>query len=227
MFNVGLGIPTESNVNFTDGLSALTNENIQLNLMGSDLNIEENVDYKIAYNLTEQRSLEMKLEKSRALPTLKAFVNYGTQANSDSFTFLNGDQVWYQSSVFGLNMNIPIFSSGQRGARTQQAKIALDQAETQLIETKENIRLALNTSRSNYQFAIENYGSSMKNLGLAERIEVKNQIKFSEGLATSFELRQAQTQLYTAQQQYFQAMLEVINSKAELETVLNTPQLRN
>jgi len=227
MFNVGLGIPTESNVNFTDGLDALANQNIQLELMGSDLNIEENVDYKIAFNLTEQRNLEMKLEKSRALPTLKAFVNYGTQANSDSFTFLNGDQVWFQSSVLGLNMNIPIFSSGQRSARTQQAKISLDQAETELEETKQNIRLELNTSKSNYQFAIENYGNSKKNLSLAERIEGKNQIKFTEGLATSFELRQAQTQLYTAQQQYFQAMLEVINSKADLETVLNTPQLRN
>jgi outer membrane protein TolC len=48
-----------------------------------------------------------------------------------------------------------------------------------------------------------------------------------EGLATSFDLRQAQTQLYTAQQQYFESMLEVINAKADLETVLNTPQLNN
>ncbi|MBL4664080.1 MAG: TolC family protein [Flavobacteriaceae bacterium] len=227
MFNVGLGIPTESNVNFTDDLDILANQNIQLELMESDINIEKNVDYKIAFNFTEQRSLEMKLEKSRALPTLSAFVNYGTQANSESFTFLNGDQIWYQSSILGVKMNIPIFSSGLRSARTQQAKIALDQAETDLEETVQNIRLELNTSKSNYQLAIENYGNSKKNLSLAERIEGKNQIKFTEGLATSFELRQAQTQLYTAQQQYFNAMLEVINSKAQLETVLNTPQLQN
>jgi len=227
MFNVGLGIPTESTVVFTDGLDALADNNIQLELLQSDLSLEKNVDYKIAYNLTEQRSLEMKLEKSRALPTLSAFINYGTQANSDSFTFLNGDQIWFQSSVVGVNMNIPIFSSGMRSARTQQSRIALDQAETQLKETIENIRLELNTSRSNYQFAIENFGNSKKNLSLAERIEGKNQVKFTEGLATSFELRQAQTQLYSAQQQYFQAMLEVISSKANLETVLNTPQLRN
>ncbi|EPR72897.1 Outer membrane efflux protein precursor [Winogradskyella psychrotolerans RS-3] len=36
-------------------------------------------------------------------------------------------------------------------------------------------------------------------------------------------MRQAQTQLYTAQQELLQAMLDVINSKAALETVLNTP----
>ncbi|MEM7185751.1 MAG: TolC family protein, partial [Bacteroidota bacterium] len=200
---------------------------IQLSFMDRDLNIEENIDYKIAFNLTEQRSLEMKLEKSRALPKLSAFINYGAQANSDSFTFLDSDQVWFQSSVVGLSLNVPIFSSGMRGARTQRAKIALEQAETELKETMENIRLELNTAKSDYQFAIENYENSKKNLSLSERIEGKNQVKFTEGLATSFDLRQAQLQLYTAQQQYFQSMLTLINSKAQLETVLNTPQLRN
>ena len=62
---------------------------------------------------------------------------------------------------------------------------------------------------------------------MAERIENKNQTKFIEGLASSFDLRQAQTQLYTFQQEYFQSMLDVINAKSNLETVLNTPQLTN
>ena len=121
---------------------------------------------------------------------------------------------------------MPIFSSGMRSARTQRAKIALDQAETQLEETIQNIKLELNTAKNNYLFSIENYENAKKNIALAERIENKNQIKFTEGLSTSFELRQAQSQLYNAQQQYFQAMLEVINEKANLETVLNIPKLR-
>jgi outer membrane protein TolC len=56
---------------------------------------------------------------------------------------------------------------------------------------------------------------------LAERIENKNQIKYAEGLASSFELRQAQTQLYDAQQGYLQSMVEVINKKTALEAILN------
>ena len=72
---------------------------------------------------------------------------------------------------------------------------------------------------------IEKYQTSQQNLALAERIENKNQIKFSEGIATSFELRQAQTQLYDAQQELLQSMLEVLNAKAALETLLNTPNL--
>ena len=226
MFNVALGIPVASNVTFEDDLDALAEENASLQLLSQTLNVEENVDYKIAQNLTEQRALEMKLEQSKALPTLSAFVNYGTSANSDSFTFLDSEQIWFQSSLLGVSLNVPIFSSGMRSARTQRAAIALDQAETELIETTENVTLELNTARSNYQFAIEKYENAKKNIALSERVENKNQIKFTEGLSTSFDLRQAQTQLYSAQQQYFQSMLDVINAKAEIETILNTPQLR-
>lgn len=226
MFNVALGIPTETTVIFTDDLDSLAESNISLEYLDKSLNIEENVDYKIAYNLTEQRNLEVKLEKSKALPTLAAFVNYGTTANSNDFTFFDNDQRWFQSSVLGVSLNVPIFSSGMRNAKTQRAEIAFDQAKTELEETVQNISLELNSAKSNYQFAIEKYENAKKNIGLAERIENKNQIKFTEGLSSSFDLRQAQTQLYSAQQQYFQSMLDLINAKAQIETVLNVPQLR-
>jgi outer membrane protein TolC len=85
------------------------------------------------------------------------------------------------------------------------------------------LKLDLNNARSDYQFAIEKYQNSKKNLALAERVENKNQIKFIEGISSSFDLRQAQLQLYTSQQIYLQAMLDVISAKASLETILNTP----
>lgn len=226
MFNLSLGIDVDTPIRLTDDLDKLADANISLALLDNSINFEENVDFKIANNLVQQRFFENRLEKSKALPTLSAFINYGTSANSEEFTFFNGDQKWYQSSVLGVSLNIPIFSSGMRSAATQRTRIALDQAKTDLENTKQEIKLDLTTAQSNYQFAIENYENSKKNLRLAERIENKNQVKFTEGLSTSFDLRQAQTQLYTAQQQYFQSMLNVINEKANLETVLNIPQLR-
>ena len=226
MFNLALGIDVDTPIKLTDDLDKLADANISLELLDNSINFEENVDFKIANNLVQQRFFENRLEKSKALPTLSAFINYGTSANSEDFTFFNGDQKWYQSSVLGVSLNIPIFSSGMRSAATQRTRIALDQAKTDLENTKQEIKLDLTTAQSNYQFAIENYENSKKNLRLAERIENKNQVKFTEGLSTSFDLRQAQTQLYTAQQQYFQSMLNVINEKANLETVLNIPQLR-
>ena len=103
----------------------------------------------------------------------------------------------------------------------QELKIAFEKAKTQLTEAEERIRLQLESDKSNYILAIEEYATSKQNLELAERIEKKNQIKYAEGIASSFDLRQAQTQLYNAQQEYLQSMVNVINSKTELETVLN------
>jgi outer membrane protein TolC len=54
---------------------------------------------------------------------------------------------------------------------------------------------------------------------LAERIEKKQNIKFTEGLSSSFEFTEAQRQLYTAQQDYLQAMVNVINSRAKIEKI--------
>ena len=47
--------------------------------------------------------------------------------------------------------------------------------------------------------------------------------QFFEGISSSFDLLQAQNQLYTQQQNYVQSMLEVIAKKAALETALNIP----
>ena len=226
MFNLAIGIDVESEVDMLDNLDSLTQENISLEFLEENINIEDNIDYKIASNFTEQRILELKLEKSYSIPNLAAFVNYGTQANSDGFNFFSTDQKWYQSSLLGVSMNIPILSSGLRRARTQQARIALEQAETNLTEAYQRILLEINTAKNNYRFAIEIYNNNKKNLDLSERVEQKNEIKFSEGLSTSFDLRTAQIQLYTAQQNYFEAMLRVITTKADLETLLNTPQLK-
>ena len=221
MLNLLMGIAIDSPTQLTENLDDLTLKQIDLGLLESSFDIENNVDYKLASNLNEQRFLELKLAKSRALPTLNAFINYGSTSFSDSFDFFSGNPEWFDSSILGFDLNIPIFSSFKRSASTQRAKIALEKAKTQFTETQEQIRLQLQRAKSDYILAIEQYETAKQNLGLAERIENKNQIKYFEGMASSFDLRQAQTQLYTTQQEYLQSMVEVINAKTVLENILN------
>ena len=221
MLNLVMGLPIEDETQLKEDLNDLAQAYVDPTVIDTPFSIENNVDYKLVNNLNEQRYFELKLAKSRALPTLNAFANYGTAAFSDSFTFLNGDQQWFDSSILGFDLSIPIFSSLKRSASTQRAKIALEKAKTQLTETQESIRLQLEKAKSDYLLAIEQYATTQQNLNLAERIEQKNQIKYKEGIASSFELRQAQTQLYAAQQEYLQSMVDVINTKTELEVIAN------
>jgi outer membrane protein TolC len=221
MLNITLGLEIEANVMLTDSLESLTSQNIVISLLEANENVEGTIDYRIAANDTRSKELLLKLEKSKALPTLNGFINAGYLGNSNNFDFLKSNQQWFGSSLLGVSLNIPIFSSLGRSAATQRAKINLEKSKDDLIETQQKLRLQISQAKSNYRFAIEDYENKKQNLNLAERIEQKNQTKFFEGIASSFELRQAQTQLYTSQQEYLQAMLDVINNKADLETVLN------
>jgi outer membrane protein TolC len=221
MLNITLGIDLDANIQLTDNLNSLTSQNIVISLLEADENIEQTIDYKIAKNDKVSKELLLKLEKSKAIPTLDAFLNGGYSGNNKNFRFLKNSQEWFGSSLLGVSMKIPIFSSGMRSAATQRAKINLEKAEDDLTETEQKLKLQIANAKSEYKFAIEDYQNKEDNLGLAERIEQKNQTKFFEGISSSFDLRQAQTQLYTTQQELLQAMLDVINKKAALETVLN------
>ena len=154
MLNLVLGLPIEAPTVLTENLDDLTQKQIDLGLIDSEFDIENNVDFKMAANLNEQRFLELKLAKSRALPTLNAFVNYGGNSFSDRFNFFSSGQQWFGSSILGVDLNIPIFSSLQRSASTQRAKIALEKAKTQFTETQSRIRLQLETAKSDYILAI-------------------------------------------------------------------------
>ncbi|MEP0480520.1 MAG: TolC family protein, partial [Nonlabens sp.] len=224
MLKLALGIDLQKSVSLEEDLASLALKNMDPSMTSTSLELEKNADYNIASNFTEQRRLEYKLERAKALPTLSGFLNYGVNSFNDDFTFFDSDNKWYGQSIAGVSLSVPIFSSLGRQARTDRAKIAWDQSITDLDRTKEEIRLNYQTSLNNYQIAIDNYSTSRENLRLAERIENKNQIKFREGLATSFDLRQAQTQLYSTQSTYLQSMYDVINEKANLETILNTPE---
>lgn len=222
MFNISLGIDVNSNTILSDDLETLTLQNISLDLLNTDDNVENTIDYRIASNYMETQELLLKLEKSAYFPRLNGFVNAGYNGFSEEFTFTNNNQNWFGQAQFGVSMSIPIFSSGLRRASVERAKIEVAKAEEELTEVEQQLQFQIANAKSAYQFAIDEYANKKENLNLAERIESKNETKFFEGIATSFELRQAQTQLYTAQQEYLQSMFNVIAKKAELETILNT-----
>ncbi len=220
MLNLNLGVDFNSTLKLTDDLETLTNKNIFVSEI-NDTDITTTIDYKIAENDKISKRLLVKFEKSKALPSLSAFLNGGYSSFNDDFVFLNKDNKWFASSLLGFSLKVPLFSSLGRTAKTQRAKINLEKAELQLTETEQRLKLQINSAQSDFKFAIQDYENKKENLDLAQRIESKNQTKFFEGVATSFDLRQAQTQLYTIQKEYLQSMLNVLNLKAKLETLTN------
>jgi outer membrane protein TolC len=222
MLKITLGLSIDDNLILTDKLDKLTLTNLDTSFSKTDFAIEKNVNYQMALNFQEQRKLEYKLQRTKALPSLSASVNFGYNAFGNEFQFFTSNQRWLNYSNVGVNLNIPIFSSLARSARTQQAKIAYEKAKTDLLETSQRLKLQYDNAKSQYEFSIEEYTTAKTNLNLAERIEKKQQIKFTEGLSSSFDFSEAQRQLYAAQQNYLQSMVNIINKKAALEKTIST-----
>ena len=222
MLKLTLGISIDSKLEVTDSLEDLAMQYYDLNLLTQSISPENNIDFRIAEDQTNLARTEVKLEKSKALPRLSAYVNYGTAGASNSFTFFDDEQRYFEQSIVGVSLSVPIFSSGMRAARTAQKELAYRKSLEDLEQTRNQVKLEIASARNDYQFALDNFATQEKNLALSERIEYKNSIKFFEGIASSFELSEAQTQLYQAQQDYLQAMYEVIANKAALEKTLDT-----
>jgi len=222
MLKLTLGIPIDSKLEVTDNLEDVTMQYYDLNLLTQDIQAEKNIDFRIAEDQTNLARTEVKLEKSKALPRLSAYINYGTAGASNSFTFFDDEQRYFEQSIVGVSLSVPIISSGMRAARTAQKELAYRKSLEDLEQTRNQVKLEIASARNDYQFALDNFATQEKNLALSERIENKNSIKFFEGIASSFELSEAQTQLYQAQQDYLQAMYEVIANKAALEKTLDT-----
>lgn len=221
MLKITLGIDINDELILTDKLDNLTINNLDLAFNQNEFNVVDNINYQMAQNFEEQKSLELKLEKSKALPSLSANVNFGYNAFGNQFEFFTKNQRWLNYSNMGVSLNVPIFSSFARKSRTQQAQIALEKAKTQLNETEQRLKLQYAGAKSDYEFSIEEYETAKSNLKLAERIEKKQQIKFTEGLSSSFDFNDAQRQLYDAQGKYLKSMVEIINKRASLEKVIN------
>jgi len=224
MLKLLMGFPTQSPLLLSDTLEALTNESLFNASAPDNINLDYNIDVKIAQNNLLSENLLYKYERSKNLPRLSAFLNGNYTGNSQSFTFTQADQKWFGAALFGVNLQVPLFSSLKRRALSQKAKIAVSQAETELTETKERISIEIQAAENDYKLAVENYFTNKENLRLATRIEQKNQTKYFEGVASSFELREAQLQLYSAQNNYIKSIQEVIQKKLSLETLLNLPQ---
>lgn len=185
------------------------------------LTLSNNIDYQMAQNDIRSKELLLKLERFKSLPRISAFLSGGYDGYNQSFEFTQPEQNWFGRASFGLNLSLPIFSSFQSQAKRQQAKLALEQSKNQAADIAQELLLEESRLRSEVQFNLENLQTTATNLALATSIEQKNQIKFKEGLVSSFTLRQAQTQLYDAQNNYLTAMQQLVVSKTSLSLLLN------
>jgi outer membrane protein len=159
------------------------------------------------------QGLDVKRNKLSYIPTIATYWNYTRNALGQSFNLFSFNQKWFKASVVGINMNVPIFDAGQKSQRLKQAKLNLEKTDNTIKNIERAIDLQLKAAGTLLGNALSNLDIQERNMQLAERVYNTTKKKYEQGLGSSFELLQTQSDLETAESNYFQAMFDAINAR--------------
>jgi outer membrane protein TolC len=137
----------------------------------------------------------------------------------DEFNFFS-DKKWYTSQMLGLQLDVPIFSSGNRKFKVQQAKLELEKMSVMDRQLQQGLSLRVKTVKADFNNAYLIYMNRKMSVGNAEKIYQKTEIKYKEGLSTSLDLSQTYNQYLNAQISYLTSILDLLIKKADLEKEL-------
>jgi outer membrane protein len=208
-----LGINFDQNVMLTDSLPGIIKQGNMQYLSSPEFNVRNNVDYQIVSNQKDISSLMLKREKSKLLPTISSFYRHEDMTNKPQFNFLVKD-------VLGVNLSLPIVTSGQRSAKISQAKFDVQKSNLNLENTEQGLIMEYETSKSDYETAYSNFVTNDESMQLSKKIYDRTLIKYKEGVTTSFELTQNISQFLTAETKYYYSVLSLLNAKAKLDRIL-------
>ncbi|WP_297986000.1 TolC family protein [uncultured Chryseobacterium sp.] len=214
-----MGYPLNEQIALTSNLADVVDRNENLINTAVNPDLSNHIDYRLRENALKLSELKLKLQRSKYLPTLAAFANTSYNGNSNSFGDLWKGK-WYNTSLWGLQLDIPIFSGFQRKWQTEQAKLDVEKAKLDLDESSRLLQNNAFSASTDYENAYNSFKNAEDLIALSSSIYKKEQIKFKEGMGTSFTLQQAETQLYDAQRQYYQAALNLIQAKTALDEAL-------
>lgn len=194
-------------------------DTLSIDLVKKDLlemgnfNYADRKEVQLLNIVKDLQGLELKRNKLSFVPTLATYWSYSRNALRTSFSFLDFELPWYKTSVWGINMSVPLFDGGQKMQRIKQANMNLQKTTNTLENLQRAIDLQLKSSTVLFKNALLNLDVQERNLNLAEKVYSTTKKKYEQGLGSSFELLQTQTEVESAQSNYIQALYEAVNAR--------------
>jgi len=215
LLRLQLGASIDTELILLDTLEQLIEDSALENVLLNEFNPEGNIDFRM---IQQQETLTRKMvdmNKANALPTLVAFYRY-------THKLLKPDFDMSPPNMIGLQLNIPIFSSGQRYSQTQQAKVDLKTVENNKALVEDQLRITERQMRFNFQNALETFENQQKNIEVSRRVYLNLKLKYGQGMLSSLDLINADNNYLKAESDYINSMMQVLSTRLQLEKIYGT-----
>ncbi len=209
-----LGLEAFEELRLTDQLESLFTGLQPETALALPFTIENNVNFQIMKSQEEINKKLLEIEQWNYAPTLAGFYTYNSKILTTGFDMT-------PNHLAGLSLAVPIFSSGMRKARVDQARIDYDMARINRSILKDQLNLQEKQYKFNLQNSLENYYTQQDNVDVAQSVYDSYRRKFEQGMATSLDLTLANGNYLDAESNYLIAIMDVMNAKLQLDILMN------
>lgn len=217
-----------------DVSGTLTESHVEVNLdsLLTDWSYSDRPDYQVLLANKKLQSLNVRNNYAAGMPVLSAFANagYSTQSPNIGGLFQTrtpiedngqvGPDKWYSYSVFGVSLNVPIFSGLQRTFKIQQEKLMLQKIENGERQLRSQIDMEIKEALNKYLSSMETLRWQKDNMDLSAKIARTTRIKYSEGVGSNIEVVDAESTLRESQVNYFNALFDAMIARIDLTKAL-------
>lgn len=219
-FNMGFDVNADiSLTDKTEALIAAATAGVEAE---PKFDMKNNIDFLLLENAYSLQALNKKRYKANYLPTLSTFYAWKESRLSNSFSDLDDPNFRVTGgTIFGVSISMPIFQGMSQRARVQQAGLELKKIEVQQQQQQQGYYLQSAQALSDYKTALKTYEDTKAAMELAEKIRSQSNIKYKEGVGSSIEVIQAQNEQLSAQANYINSVMKLLDSRIVLDKQLN------
>jgi outer membrane protein len=214
MLRLQMGLDAGVEIVLTDSLEDIVGRSDFQGSLASPFNLDENINFKLMELQTSMAGRQIDMERAAYLPTVMGFYNYTEKILRPEFDI-------QPRHVIGLNVTVPIFSSGARRSRVNQARINYRSAENQKDLLSEQLLIQERQLRYNLANAMEQFESQKSNVAVAQRVYNNIRLKYQQGLVSSLDLTTANSNYLQAENNYFSALMQLLQAQTEMDKLLN------
>ena len=182
--------------------------------------IQNNLTYTLLEKQVTLSGLNVQNNRFQSLPSLNAFFQQTYNAYRNEFNFLANEK-WYPQTLWGLQLNVPIFSGLSRRAVTTQSRITLMKDENKLAQMEQTLQFQADQAMNNLEGAQSSNDLQKANVDLAQSLYEKAVARKEVGQGNSIYVTQQYNQLIMAQAQYMGTLIELFQAKLTLDKIYN------
>lgn len=210
-----MNVPQADEIILTDTLS---DDEIKSNILDESYSYQDRKQFQLLETSIDLGKYNIKRYQLSKIPTLSFSANVNRNAQRNKFDFFKGGEPWYGNSFLSFSLSVPIFDGGSRNANIATAKYNLMKLNNQLDQLKSSIDNDVAQARINFKTALLTMDAQEKNVSLAQEVYNSTKLKFEQGVGSNQEISTAQTDLVTAQNNYYSSLYDAIIAKIDYLT---------